>query len=73
MVMKGIVSKQEKAVPLSKIQDTSLTRSIVSGGSIVLSSAGGTLSIQAVGPLTRANAQVFADAVNQRIHAGVGL
>lgn len=38
-----------------------------------MSSAGGALSIQRIGPLTRENARVFADAITDRIRHGDGL
>ena len=67
---KGIVSKDEKLVPLAGIQDVSLSRSVLRGGYVALSSAGGALSIQRIGPLTRENARVFADAITERIQQG---
>jgi len=68
LVFQGIVSKGEKSVPLSRIQDVALSRSILAGGHVALSSAGGTLSIQRIGPLTRESAREFADAIGERIH-----
>jgi len=70
LVLQGIVSKGEKSVPLSRIQDVTLSRSILSGGQVALSSAGGSLSIQRIGPLTREAAREFADAIGERIHQG---
>ena len=61
IVRKGIVSKSEQTVQLSRIQDVNVMRSLVAGGSISLSSAGGVLSIRAIGPLTRAKAAEFAE------------
>ena len=68
--MMGIVNKGEKAVPLNRIQDVRLVRSLLAGGSLAMSSAGGALSIQRIGPLSRENARQFADAVNAMIHHG---
>jgi membrane protein YdbS with pleckstrin-like domain len=60
---KGIISKSEQAVPLSRIQDCKLVRSILTGGRVILSTAGGPLGFEHVGPLTRADALIFADAL----------
>ena len=70
IILMGIISKREKAVPLNRIQDVTLVRSLTSGGHIAMSSAGGPLSIQRIGPLSRENARRFADAVSARIHHG---
>jgi hypothetical protein len=67
VIAKGIVNKSEKAVALGRIQDTSLSRSILSGGRVRLSSAGGPLSIESIGPLTREDARKFADAINSMV------
>jgi len=66
----GLLTQGEKTVPLSRIQDVALRRSILSGGHVVLSGAGGILSIQSIGPLTREQAREFADAIGERIHQG---
>ena len=52
MITKGIVSKSEQSVPLVRIQDVSLQRSLVAGGYVKLSSAGGGISVEKIGPLT---------------------
>jgi membrane protein YdbS with pleckstrin-like domain len=70
LVVQGIVTKREKAIPLSRIQDVRLIRSYLVGGRVLMSSAGGALSIQAIGPLSREHARVFADAVGPRIDLG---
>jgi membrane protein YdbS with pleckstrin-like domain len=70
VVTQGIVTKREKAVPLSRIQDLRLIRSYLIGGRVLMSSAGGPLSIQTVGPLSRERARAFADAVGPRIDQG---
>jgi len=74
-LLKGIVSKHEKTVPVSRIQDVNLMRSLLNGGWLAFSSAGGTLSIERIGPLTRADARRFADAVSAELthHTGDGL
>ncbi len=70
VVAQGIVTRREKAVPLSRVQDVRLIRSYLVGGRVLMSSAGGPLSIQTVGPLSREHARVFADAVGPRIDLG---
>jgi hypothetical protein len=67
MVLKGIVNKSERSVPLARIQDVNLRTSIATGGFVALSSAGGPLGIQGFGPFTRAGAVAFADALSQAI------
>jgi hypothetical protein len=73
--LQGIVSKHEKTVPVSRIQDVNLNRSILTGGSLTFSSAGGPLSIERIGPLSRSDARQFADALSaqQTQHPGDGL
>jgi hypothetical protein len=68
IVTAGIVSRVERAVPLARIQDVTLVRSILAGGFVSLSSAGGGLGIERIGPLSRATARHFADAISERIH-----
>ena len=60
MIVLGIVNKHERSVPLSRIQDISLHRSLLEGGHVALSSAGGSLGIEQIGPLTRNGAHEFA-------------
>ncbi len=64
LIVKGIVSKSEQAVPLARIQDVSLQRSLLAGGHVQLSSAGGGLGIERMGPLTHDRARQFADAIS---------
>lgn len=74
IVYEGIVAKGERSVPIVRLQDVSLMRSILAGGYVRMSSAGGTISIQRIGPLSRENARRFADAISARIqHGGDGL
>ncbi|MGD0882056.1 MAG: PH domain-containing protein [Acidimicrobiales bacterium] len=70
LIVQGIVTRREKALPLSRVQDVRLIRSYLIGGRVLMSSAGGALSIQAIGPLSRERARVFADAVGPRIDRG---
>lgn len=62
-VTAGILSYRERELPLAKVQDVTLHRSINSGGHVSLSSAGGALGIEQIGPLSRAKASEFAAAL----------
>jgi membrane protein YdbS with pleckstrin-like domain len=75
MMVLGIVNKHERSVPLSRIQDISLHRSLLEGGHVALSSAGGSLGIERIGPLTRNGAREFADALSEllRVQHGDGV
>lgn len=73
LMFQGILTKGERSVPLTRLQDVTLVRSVLVGGFVRMSSAGGTISIQRIGPLTREDARVFADAIGERIHGGDGL
>lgn len=65
IIAKGIVSKSEQSVPLARIQDVVLQRSLITGGWVRISSAGGGLGIERIGPLTREKARQFGDALHQ--------
>lgn len=67
ILLKGIVSKTEQTVPLSRIQDVNLMRSLLTGGYVAISSAGGGLGIERLGPFTRERAREFADALSQAL------
>jgi len=75
IVMKGIVTKQVQSVQLDRIQDVQVVESLLAGGYVRLSSAGGSLGVEALGPLTRARARELADDLSQllRSHQGDGL
>jgi membrane protein YdbS with pleckstrin-like domain len=60
---KGIISKTERSAPLARIQDAQLNRSPLTGGKLVLSTAGGSLGFNTIGPLTQADALAFHDAL----------
>jgi membrane protein YdbS with pleckstrin-like domain len=71
---KGIVSKTERSAPLTRIQDAQLHRSPLTGGRVTLSTAGGDLGVESIGPLTQADTATFADALTPllgRYAAGV--
>jgi membrane protein YdbS with pleckstrin-like domain len=61
--IKGIISKTERSAPLSRIQDAELNRSPLTGGKVVLSTAGGSLGFNTIAPLTRADALALHDAL----------
>jgi hypothetical protein len=65
IIAKGIVSKSEQSVPLARIQDVVLQRSLLKGGCVQISSAGGGLGVERIGPLTREKARQFGDALSQ--------
>jgi membrane protein YdbS with pleckstrin-like domain len=67
MTTVGIVSKKERAVPLSRVQDVTLRRPFLRSSSVLLSTAGGQLGLERIGPLSRAKAAKFADALQARI------
>ena len=67
IVRKGIVSKSEQTVQLARIQDVNVVRSLIAGGSIAISSAGGALSIRKIGPLTREKAAEFAEKMSDSL------
>lgn len=69
IIMMGILTKSERSIPLARIQDVSLLRSIFFGGYVRISSAGGTLGIERLGPLSRERARQFADAIAQVVPA----
>jgi hypothetical protein len=70
MVITGVISTNEQSVPLSRIQDVGLTWNFVHGGYIVISSAGGLLGVESLGPLSRAKAIDFADAIGRALPDG---
>ncbi len=69
VIVKGIINKSERSVPLARIQDVQLQTSAFSGGAVQLSTAGGSLGVDAVRQLTRADATALADALSSRIGA----
>ncbi len=69
--------KTERSAPLVRIQDAQLHRSPLTGGRVVLSTAGGSLGIENIAYLRRADALAFADALtpllggHQEVRAGL--
>jgi len=70
IVTAGIVTSRQRTVPLARVQDVTLQRSILSGGHLILSSAGGPTGVERIGPLSRAKASQFTLALGARIHIG---
>jgi uncharacterized membrane protein YdbT with pleckstrin-like domain len=63
VLTKGVLNKTERSAPLTKIQDSILRRSVFNGGSVTLSTAGGPLGIEQIGPLGNNVAIAFHDAL----------
>ena len=72
VVTKGMINKSEGSAPLNRIQDAQLQRSPLTGGRIKLSTAGGPLGVDSIGPLTQADALAFSDALTPLLGAGSG-
>lgn len=67
VVAKGRINKSEAAVPVARIQDVHLKTSPLTGGDVSLSTAGGSLGIDTITQLTRADATALADGISARI------
>lgn len=63
IAVKGVIGHHEKVLPLERIQDVSMSASPVTGGSIIITTAGGAAGIARIGPLTRAQAYELSDAI----------
>lgn len=64
VTLAGIIAKSQRSVGLERIQDVNVHTSPISGGgSVVLSTAGGDLSIRALTRLTQKDARDFADMI----------
>lgn len=64
IVTKGIINTTVGSAPLSRIQDIHVRRSILTGGTVAWSTAGGSLGVTKVIHITRANADLFAQAMS---------
>lgn len=64
---KGIISKTERSVPLTQIQDATVFSQFWVGG-VRLSTAGGAMSIERLTPITPAEARLLADQILQEAH-----
>lgn len=63
IIAKGVITKSEQSVPLSRVQDAHLRRSPLSGGFVDLSTAGGHLGVEQLGPVKQSEARDLADAI----------
>jgi membrane protein YdbS with pleckstrin-like domain len=61
-VANGVVIKNLKAIPIDRVQDVALHTRVLTGG-VSLSSAGGFLGVEAMGPLRRGKARALANAI----------
>lgn len=63
VLVEGLVTRSEQALPLNRIQDIRTRLSPFSGGDVVVSTAGGSLGVQAIRFLRRADAAALAEAL----------
>jgi len=74
VVRMGIITKSQVDIPLGRVQDISVVTSVVNGSMIAFSSAGGSLGVSSIGPLTRAQAREFAECLRNVVTTmGAGL
>jgi len=74
VVRMGIITKSQVDIPLGRVQDISVVTSVVNGSVIAFSSAGGSLGVSSIGPLTRAQAREFAECLRNAVTTtGAGL
>lgn len=66
IVTKGILNRTETVVPINKIQDVTVRTNLFLG-SVALSSAGGPLGIEQLGPVWRHQAGALADAITTQM------
>ncbi len=59
---KGRITKSVRSGPLPMVQDATVKTSL-GAGSVILSSAGGSLSVEKFGPMRAADAHALADAI----------
>lgn len=67
IMRQGLVFQRSTSVPLDRIQDVDVTTSVLGGATIMLSSAGGLLGTEQIGPLTRDEGARFANTLQQAI------
>jgi len=74
VVRMGIITKSQVDIPLGRVQDISVVTSVVNGSVIAFSSAGGSLGVSSIGPLTRAQAREFGECLRNAVTTlGAGL
>ncbi|MDA8374677.1 MAG: PH domain-containing protein [Actinomycetota bacterium] len=57
-VSRGIIRHHDKSIPIDKVQDATVRKGVYTS-SIAISSAGGALGVEQIGPITHANARSF--------------
>lgn len=67
LVVKGIINTSEASAPLARIQDLHVRRSILSGGRVEWSTAGGQMGVTKIANVTRNDAVLLADAMTPLI------
>ena len=69
IIAKGRITKGQRSVPIDMVQDASVTTQLGLGW-VVLSTAGGSLSVERLGPMAAPTARRMADVIlGQRKHA----
>ncbi len=77
IVRRGLVYRRERIVPIDRLQDVT-TRTGIMAGYVVLSSAGGSLGVERMGPVWNGTVRAIAAAIQQQMEnsrgfAGAGL
>lgn len=75
IVLAGLITRKQTVIPLARLQDVNVKKSPFSGGRITLSSAGGNLGVEFIGPLSLRNARLFEEKISEqmaRFHSGGG-
>jgi hypothetical protein len=67
-----VISRFEQSVPLVRVQNVAFTWHWAIGGYVRLSSAGGPLGFERLGPFSRPAARQLADAVTELIRSNYG-
>lgn len=71
VVAKGIINRFERTMPLAKVQDATLRRTLWIT-TVVVTSAGGASGVEVIGPLTHAGAQRFVEVLLDQAPGTVG-
>jgi membrane protein YdbS with pleckstrin-like domain len=67
VVRRGIVQVVERSVPLGRIQDVNLALRVRHAGWVTVSSVGGSLGTERLGPFRQEVAREFADAISHAL------
>lgn len=68
ILTRGVITRTSQSVPLHMVQDAS-DETTLGVGRVVLSSAGGALSVQRFGPMRAADARAMADEIMKQVAA----